>query len=167
MRKTILLLAALVALLLPFAASAQEKGDKKNRDEMRREMEDFKMRFLAQEMELKGDIVGKFQGVFKEQSEEMHRLFQAKRQAEKKLKAIDKPTDKDYEDYQKAISSIKEREAEMEARFDKKYAEFLSAKQIYKMHEAEGKFREKMHQLRARKGHKGRGPCCEGELPEF
>lgn len=148
MKKLYIILTLLLLALLPGSISAQTKGgDAKSRKEMRQEMEDFKMKFFAQEMELQGETKEKFFELFRKYSDEMCAGFRQRRKAEKKLKGIEKPTDEDYAEVQKETRNAREREAAAETSFQTECAKILTPKQQFKLQEAQEKFRQKMIEL--------------------
>lgn len=144
MRKfTFLLLMMLVALV---PAYAQNRG--KDRRAMRKEIHEFKLKFLAQEMDLREDQQKRFFELYNQMSEEKGKLFERTRALEKKLCDSSKASDAEYKAVSDAITATKEKDAEIEKKYDEKFSHFLSQKQIFKMKEAEGRFRDKMHEMR-------------------
>lgn len=136
-------------ILAGFALSgmAQRPGNGKKREEMRKELEEFKMKFIAQEMDLKESQQKQFFEVYGQMQDERIRLFEQTRALERKLKRNPDATEADYAAMSKAITEAKQKDAEIEEKYDAKFAMFLSGKQIFKMKDAEEKFRRKMHQM--------------------
>ncbi|MDE6382250.1 MAG: hypothetical protein K2L57_05210 [Muribaculaceae bacterium] len=147
MRKTMLLMALLMCVAIPVAA--QHKC--KDKEAMRREVREFKMKFLAQEMDLKEDQQKQFFEVYTQMSEEKTRTVSEARRLEKKLAASKDASEAEYEAVSKAITEAKEKDAEIEKRYDGKFAQFLTPKQIFRMKAAEEKFRDKIHEMRHKK----------------
>lgn len=146
----------LILFLLAFFAMspivAQRKdGDRKSKHEMMKELHEFKLKFLAQEMDLKEDQQTRFFEIYNQMSEERHKLFRETRQLEKKVKENKNASDADYQAVSAAITAAKEKDAALEKKYDEKFSTFLSQKQIFKMKAAEEKFREKMREMRQRK----------------
>lgn len=153
MMKRLLFLISILVMSCTLTISAQTKkhnGDK-SRKEMRQEMEEFKRKFFAQEMELTGEARDKFYEIDKKHSEAVGKCFHEKRAAEKKLKAIAQPTDNDYATYQKTIEAVKVRQEAADKEFDAECKKILSPKQQFKLKEAQEKFRAKMQELKAKK----------------
>lgn len=148
MNRLYLIVLLVLAGLMP--VMAQTKG--KSRAEMRREVREFKLKFLAQEMELKEEQQKKFFELYNQMDDEKVSLFKETRALEKKLQDGN-ATDAEYESVSKAITEAKEKDAEIDRRYDEKFSTFLSPKQIFKMKAAEDKFRNKMHEMRHK--HKG------------
>lgn len=134
-------------LIIAIPATAQ----KKSRPEMWKEMQEFKIKFLSQEMELKDSQIKQFSEVYMKMSEEKGALFRETRKLERKLKSNKEATDEDYAAMSKQLTEVKERDAAIDKKYDAQFAEFLTPKQIFKMKAAEEKFREKMHQMRHKK----------------
>lgn len=147
MKKLFLLFTLLVVAIAP--VFAQGKGQDKDHKAMRKEIMDFKIKFLAQEMELNEEQQKKFNTLYRQMSEEKGVVFHELHALKKKIGKD--ANDAEYEAYTRAASEAKEKEAEIDRRYDAKFAEFLSAKQIYKMKAAEEKFRQKMHEMRGKK----------------
>lgn len=153
MKKYIILLIASIFAILP-ADAQQRKG--KDHDAMFKEVQDFKLKFLAQEMELREDQQKKFFELYNQMSDEKGKLFRETKNLEKKLTDSKDASDSEYEAVSKAITAAKEKDAEIEKKYDEKFSQFLSAKQVFKMKEAEGKFRDKMREMRHKRRHEKR-----------
>ncbi|MDE6393292.1 MAG: hypothetical protein K2L59_08515 [Muribaculaceae bacterium] len=147
MRKIAVLAMLFLVALLP--AVAQNKG--KSREDIRREVQEFKLKFLAQEMDLKEDQQKQFFEVYTRMTDERARTVSEARRLEKKLAATKDASEAEYEAVSKAITAAKEKDAEIEKRYDEKFAQFLTPKQIFKMKAAEEKFRDKIHEMRHKK----------------
>lgn len=138
-----------MALLVAIPVAAQHKC--KDKETMRREVREFKMKFLAQEMDLKEDLQKQFFEVYSQMSEEKARTVSEARRLEKKLAASEDASEAEDEAVSKAITEAKEKDAEIEKRYDGKFAQFLTPKQIFRMKAAEEKFRDKVHEMRHKK----------------
>lgn len=145
-----------VILAAPLAAGAQHKG--KDRAAMHKEVMEFKMKFLAQEMDLKEDQQKRFFDLYENMEEEKRALFRQIRIQERKLRDDKEATDADYAKVSEAIAAAKAKDAEIDRRYDEQFSKFLSQKQIYKMKEAERKFGEKMRQMYKGKHRHGGAP---------
>lgn len=147
MKKIILLLTLLTAVLVP--AFAQNRG--KDRESMRREVQEYKLKFLAQEMDLKEDQQKRFFDLYKQMTAEKVRVFKETKALEKRLNNSEDASDAEYETVSRAITEAKEKDAEIDRKYDKLFSQFLTPKQIFKMKAAEEKFRDKMHEMRHKK----------------
>lgn len=147
MKKILLFFVFLVAMTIP--SFAQGNGKERNHEEMRKEILDFKIKYLAQEMNLNAEQQKKFNTLYREMSNEKREIFQDVRALKKKVK--DGATDEEYKAYSQASALAKEKEAELDRKYDAKFAEFMSQKQIYQMKAAEEQFRQKMHEMRGKK----------------
>lgn len=143
----------LVFFLLAICAVIPSFAQHKNKDNhaMRKEVQEFKLKFLAQEMELKDDQQKKFFELYTQMSQERRKLFQDTKALEKKLSDSANATDAEYEAVTKSITTSKEKDAEIEKKYDEKFSQFLSPRQIFKMKAAEEKFRNKMHEMKHKK----------------
>lgn len=140
MKKIFLLLFLLIAVAV--GAYAHPDGRKGPDEKKLKELRDYKIKYLAQEMELKDDQKAKFVEVYEKMSEERRRNFESMRSMERKLK--DNASEAEYKELSAKISDCKIKDAQIEKEYDAKFAEFLTQKQIYKMKEAEEKFHRKM-----------------------
>lgn len=134
------------------AVCAQERGGK-SREQMMKELWDFKLKFLAQEMELQDDQKDRFFELYGEMSSRRRDCMMEAWKLEKKVKKDKDASESDYEAAAEAMSKAKARDAEIEKEYDEKFSGFLSQKQIYKMKAAENEFRKKMQEMRGRRGH--------------
>lgn len=148
MKKIYLLL--LLVVVAAVSVSAQKKDDKRNRQEMRKEFIEFKMKFLAQEIDLKEDQEKKFFELYTQMEDERFAVMSEMRRLEKKAKAAN-ASDADYEAMTKGVTTAKEKDALIEKKYDEKFSAFLTSKQMYKLKDAEEKFRQKMHEMRKQK----------------
>ena len=149
--KKYLILALLAILTFTSPLAAQNKNRGKDRAEMKREIQEFKLKFLAQEMDLEESKHKQFFDLYTQLEEERQKVIRDTKTLEKKLKNVEDATDAEYEAVSKAITSAKEKEAEIEKRYDEKFSQFLSPRQIFKMKSAEQKFRDKMREMRRNK----------------
>jgi len=152
MRKITLLMLMILAALTP--ALAQHIG--KSHKAMRREVHEFKLKFLAQEMELKEDQQKKFFDLYNQMTDEKLKVYKETKALEKKIADSANASDAEYDEVSKAITAAKEKDADIDKRYDEKFRQFLSSKQIFKMKAAEEKFRQKMHEMRHNKKRKGK-----------
>lgn len=141
----------LLAGVLP--GYAQDKP-KKSRAEMHKEMVEFKTKYIAQEMELTDEQKEKFAPLYEQMDRERWQLFRETRALEKKLKNDKTTTDADYEAAVKAMNQAREKGAEIDKNYNEKFKKFLSAKQLYKMKEAEDAFNQRMMKMRMKRKQK-------------
>ena len=144
MRKIYILLLALIFALPAFSQKSQSR---EKREDMRREMHEFKMKFIAQEIELQESQQKRFFEVYDRMLAERRKLFKATRGIEKRLREGN-PSEQEYTEACRAMTEAKEKDAEIEKKYDAIFSEFLTSKQVYKMKDAEEKFRNKMHEMR-------------------
>lgn len=145
MRKIYMII--ILALVAAISVSAQEKG--KISPEKRKEFREYKMKFVAQEMELKDDVRKKFFETYNQLCDERLDIRRDMHDINHKIKN-NTATDADYA----TLNRLKEKEADIEKKYDAKFATFLSNKEIFKMKEAENVFRKKLHEMKAKKGKK-------------
>ncbi|MDE7402550.1 MAG: hypothetical protein K2M87_03960 [Muribaculaceae bacterium] len=145
MKRHILLF--LVMILACGTGFTQTKKPECN-NKVHKEIREFKMKYMAQEMKLKADQQKQFIEVYGDLEDERHNLYHETRKLERSLRDDKNATEADYEAVSNAITKAKEKDAEIEKKYDARFAKFLSAKQIFKMKSAEENFRRKMHEMR-------------------
>lgn len=141
MKKTILL------ILMGFVALAGFAQSKEDRDAKAKEFMEFKIKFLADEMELKGDVRQKFVALYTQYETEKRVLWKNAKELEKKIKNNKNATETDYDEWQKAKAKIDD----LDSAYNKKFAQFLNSKQMYKLKTAEEAFMRKMRDCRDKK----------------
>lgn len=141
------------ALVCVFGASAQ-RNDKKSREDMRKEVAEFKMKFIAQEIELKDNQMEQFADLYTKMNQEKRQAFANAMKLERKVRNDKEATEADYAAASKAMEEAREKDSEIDKRYDEKFATFLTAKQRFKLKGAEEKFRRKMEQMHQERKHK-------------
>lgn len=134
-------------MAIPSAFSKDEDGVK--REKMFREVREFKMKYLAQEMDLTDEQKPRFFELYEEMCHKRDDCFKTAKELERKLKKGGK--DASEEDYQKATEAMNQANAEaaeIEKNYNEKFSEFLSQKQIYKLKEAEHSFRSRLEEMK-------------------
>lgn len=131
---------------------AQTKGNHKrcNKDkkEMLKEIKEFKVDFLAKEMDLSAAQRKKFAEVYAERMEELHIYMEKSHAIEKRLKNEKNISDEEYAKAMATLDEYRDKCQEIEKKNDAKLKTFLSQKQLFKMREGERKFRDTMHRMK-------------------
>lgn len=133
--------------------SAQHRGGK-DHGQMMKEMWDFKLKYLAQEMELQDDQKERFFQLYNEMSEKRRQCMTDAWKLDRKVKKSENASEKDYEAAAEAMEKAKAEDASIEKSYDEKFSRFLSQKQIYKMKAADNEFRKKLQEMRRKRGKK-------------
>lgn len=144
MKKLILLS---ILTLFAFSAFSQKKVDHKRNS---REVLEFKMKYLAQEMDLSEDQQKKFFPIYEQLDAEVREVFRSVKAAEKRVDKANS-SEEDYAALNKARTDAKLKLAEIERKYDEKFSQFLTKKQIVKMKDAEESFRKKMRESHRKK----------------
>lgn len=142
------ILLAAIALILGIGTVCAQNKERKSREEMRREFREFKIKFIAQEIDLKEDQQKQFVELYDRMCDERTKIFEQTRRLERKVKKDPQATEEDYAAVSRAITEAREKDAAIEKKYDARFSAFLSSKQIFKMKTAEEKFRNKMHEMR-------------------
>lgn len=146
--KTILILLAIIFALPSFAQNQRSKSDHESK---RKEMMEFKLKFLADEMDLNDSQRKQFNEVYSQMETERRAVFKKIKDAEKIIKGNKNASEADYDKATKDISAAKAQMAQIEKTYDEKFSKFLTKKQIFKMKEAEDKFKETVRKCRDKK----------------
>ena len=146
MKKILLLICLLIGTCSAFAQSTNE--DPAKVEQRIREVQEYKMKYLAQEMDLSEAQKKKFFEVYEEMLQSKYECYQEAVKLDRKIKHEDGATEQDYHQVTEAFNNANTRWAEQEKIYNEKYAEFLSSKQIYKMKEAESTFKAKLDEMR-------------------
>ncbi|MCH5242430.1 MAG: hypothetical protein J1F67_08405 [Muribaculaceae bacterium] len=138
-----------------FMSAHGDEHDPVKREKMFREVQEFKMKYLAQEMELSEIQKKKFFELYQEEMESKKECYQEAVVMDRRLKEQKDASEEDYQQVRNAFNQANENWAKIEQQYDEKYSEFLSQKQIYKMKEAESSFRAKFDEMKhsRKKGH--------------
>lgn len=146
----------ILALILGCSASAfAQKPHGKKAENMMKELQEFKIKFIAQEIDLKESQKADFVELYNEMSAKRVEVMRDAWKMERELKNNPDATEADYQAVTDAMTKAKAKDAEIEKSYDEKFAKILSQKQIYKMKEAEDEFRKKMAEMRHKHGKKG------------
>lgn len=149
MNRKILLI--ILAMVLGIGTLCAQEKVKKSREEMRKEFREFKIKFIAQEIDLQEDQQKQFAELYDQMCDERMKIFEQTRRLERKVKKDSNATEEDYASVSRALTEAKEKDAAIEKKYDAKFSTFLSSKQIFKMKAAEEKFRKKMSEMRHKK----------------
>lgn len=143
-RKILLVLIVCVSwTCISFAAE-----NEKSKEEMRKELREFKMKYLAQELDLKGEQQKKFYQYYGAMMDEKHKIFKEAHDYNMRVKENPKAGEAEYAKASRMMADAKIKEGEIDRKYDAIFAKFLTAKQIYKMKEAEENFRQKIREMR-------------------
>lgn len=145
------ILIVLMALIMAVPSFAQKNQDGKNKEERRKEMMEFKLKFLADEIELKEEQKKEFNAIYTQMEQERRVVFKKMKNAEKLIKENKNASESDYEKATNDIAAAKTEMSQIEKKYDQKLAAFLTKKQMYKLKEAETKFMETMRKCKDKK----------------
>lgn len=142
MKRILLLLIVSISFIPVFAQQ------KKGHCPWKKEFKEFKMKFMAQEMGLKEDQQQKFFELYGQMMGEKDKVMKEAFDMKRKVEQMKNATDADYKEASEAIADAKIKDSQIEKKYDEKFSSFLSQKQIFKMKEAERKFREKLNRMK-------------------
>lgn len=149
------LIAILIMLMSVPVSHAQRKEPSA---EVLKELQEFKIKYLIQEMELQADKQGEFSSIYAKYDKERNSLF---RQLYHKARAIRKEakhTDAEYLEAAESMATAKSREGALEESYFQQFRTILSPKQLYQMKRAEKKFDHKLNEMHRNNKGKKRGP---------
>lgn len=145
MNKKILFLILAVLMVFPAFAQKQNNGD---HEQKRKELMEFKLKFLADEMGLNDEQRKTFNDVYMQMENERRKIFKKLKEAEKSVANKKDASEAEYEKASKEISEARDQMVELDKKYEDKFSTFLTKKQIFKMKEAEEAFKEKMRKCR-------------------
>lgn len=151
--KSKLFLLLLFAALIAIPSFAQKKADR-DHEAKKKEFMEFKLNFLAEELELRDDQRKQFNEVYMQMETERRAIFKRIKTAEKSIKDNKEASEADYEKANSEISAAKADMVKVEDKYNDKFATFLTKKQLFKLKEAENKFTEKIQQCKDKRKHK-------------
>lgn len=143
MQKIVILL---IAVLFAIPTYAQNKKTKGNKEEWKKELQDFKYKYLAQEIDLTDEQKTDFFEIYA-------KLESERKQALKDCKAVTKTvkegehSDAEYERALDAILNLPIITGQIEKKYFEQFKTFLSDKQLYMLKTAERKFNKKLMEL--------------------
>lgn len=143
MQKIVILLIAMVLTIPTYAQNKKIKGN----EEWKKELQDFKYKYLAQEVELSDEQMTNFFELYA-------KLESERKQAHKDCKAITKAVKEDGEhseaEYERAVEAVLNLPiitGQIEKKYYEQFKTFLSYKQLYLLKTAERKFNKKLMEL--------------------
>lgn len=149
--KTSILSLILSMILMTFAPSVyagnQGKGNGQGGN-WKKEMREFKLKFLAQEMELQEEQQKQFVTLYTQMTDEKDAVMRKAHKVSKKIGDADNATEEECRQANEALLKCRDQDLAIEKKYDEKFRTFLTQKQIYKMKNAERKFREKLEKNR-------------------
>ena len=145
------LLTAFAFILTILSSSAQGKEPT---DEMLKELQEFKIKYLIQEMDLPADKQAEFTKIYAQYDNERSALFRELMQRHRSIRHNHNPTDTEYMVAAETMASGKAREGGLEQKYFNKLKTLLSSKQLYQMKCAEKKFEHKLGEMHRKKSKK-------------
>ncbi len=140
----------LMAFVITSLSASAQRNDKKEGGKFSKMLE-FKIKYLSQEMELKGEQQNKFVTLYTQMSNEIHEVMSPAGKLKRKVEKDKKATDADYQRASQALSEAQTKVTQIEKKYQEKFKTFLTQKQIFKMKEAEEKYRAKLYEMRQEK----------------
>lgn len=125
----------------------EPQDERAKRDKMFQEMLDFKINYIAQEMDISGSTRKKFASLYAQMSREKGKIWREMYGVDKKMKSKDLSDQEAFKCIE-TMNDLRDQEAAIDRRYDDEFSSFLSAKEIIKMHLAEKNFRHKLRSMR-------------------
>lgn len=144
MRAKILILMLTVLFAIPTFAQKHHE----DREARYKEMMEFKLKTLADELDLNDSQRKQFNEVYMQMETERRAIFKKIKETEKSIASKQDASDAEYEKASREISAYRDQMIQVDKKYEEKFASFLTKKQIYKLKEAEDKFMEKMRKCR-------------------
>lgn len=119
--------------------------------EMIKELQDFKIKYLIQEMELPTDKQAEFSKIYTQYDRERNTLFHQLYLNSRATRKNTSPSDAEYLETAESMATAKAREGDLEQSYFRQFKTFLTPKQLYKMKCAEKKFDHKLKEMHKNK----------------
>ncbi len=151
MKKYILFI--LIAAILPIASFAQDNNHK----QWWKEMQEYKMNFIAKEIGLSEEQKEKFFPIYNEMEAAIFKLNKETRELEKKISSNKQDvSDIEYEKAAEAMFELNAKEGSIEESYFTKFQSVLTPKQLFKLKIAERKFTREVMKHHNRMKSKGK-----------
>ena len=151
MQKIVILL---IAMVLTIPTYAQNKK-KENKEEWKKELQDFKYKYLAQEVELSDEQMTNFFELYAKLELERKQALKDCKAITKAVKEEGEHSDAEYERAVEAVLNLPIITGQIEKKYYEQFKTFLSYKQLYLLKTAERKFNKKLMELQKKdKKHK-------------
>lgn len=128
-----------MALAIATAASAQN-----SRTKFATDMYQVKHEMIIEELGLTPTQQKQFMPLYEQMEREIYQVNRNARALASEVEKKKNPTDRDYEAAASALSSIRMREGEIEAKYFDQFAKILTKRQLFLLKQAEGKFTREM-----------------------
>ncbi|MBD5230663.1 MAG: hypothetical protein HDS66_00630 [Bacteroidales bacterium] len=145
-----ILLSILLCLLAISPALAADKADNdaSKREQQRRELIDFKIKYLIKEVDIPADKQAEFERLYRKMEDERLSLF---REVYRKAKSASKSsTDAEILAASDMIASTKQREGAMELKYYQEFKKLLTPRQLLNLKRAEDRFNRKVMETRGK-----------------
>lgn len=146
LKKNIVFILVAIIVALPISAQKNSKS-KKDSAEWKKELQDFKYKYLAQEIELTEDQQSQFFELYSKMEAEIDFAFKNAKDATKALKSEGEHSEEEYQKAVNAMLNVKIMEAQIEKRYYDQLKSFISSQQLYKLKCAERNFKKKLMEM--------------------
>lgn len=146
LKKNIVLTLIAIIVALPISAQKNSKS-KKDKAEWKKELQDFKYKYLAQEMELTDEQQPQFFELYSKMEAEIDTAFKNAKAATKAVKSEGEHSEEEYQKAVDAMLNVKIIEAQIEKKYYDQIKTLVSSKQLYKLKCAERNFKKKLMEM--------------------
>ena len=151
MQKIVILLIAMVLTIPTYAQNKKEE----NKEEWKKELQDFKYKYLAQEVELSDEQMTNFFELYAKLELERKQALKDCKAITKAVKEEGEHSDAEYERAVEAVLNLPIITGQIEKKYYEQFKTFLSYKQLYLLKTAERTFNKKLMELQKKdKKHK-------------
>lgn len=137
----------LFVTLLMCSVSAMAEPKEPSAEKLK-ELQEFKIKYLIQEMDLSADKQAEFTKLYTAYDNERSTLFRDIFQRAKSMHQNQNPTDTEYMVAAESMATAKAREGALEQKYFNKLKTILTPKQLYNLKHAEQKFDRKLNEQR-------------------
>lgn len=134
--------------MVGFSSIFAQEEEPTKREKMFREVQEFKMKYLAKEMDLNESQKKQFFELYEEMSKSKQECYKEAMELDRNLKHNKNATEEDYQKATEALNKANSEWTEIDKQYNEKFADFLTPKQIYKMKEGENSFKAKLDEMK-------------------
>ena len=146
MQRILFTLILAVVTLAPACAQSKSKGDF---EQKRKEVIDFKVKYLIQETDLAADKQAEFERLYRQMEEEKHTMYS---DLFKRASAVNKSSaDSEVLAVADMIAASKQKEGAIELKFYQQFKKLLTPRQLLTLKRSEDRFNRKVMEMRGRK----------------
>lgn len=133
-----------LVMLVSVGTMTAQNGERPQRTQWGNKMLEIKHEMIEKETEMTTYQKEQFMPLYEAMEKEVYVVNRDARELEKSVSQKENATDADFEQAATAMSQVKVKEGEIEAKYFEKFTKILSKKQLFQLKRAENKFTRDM-----------------------